>query len=547
MVDKKITQLNNITGANLASNDEFVVVDISADETKAITRTELFKSIQTYTASPSYAPTRAEAILLNVPAAQVVLFVRSDVGLLDYKDDPAGTALVTAGGRTWSPSGEVSVLHFGNRSEANNSPIIQAAVDYMFSTGRGHGGVLHIPAGSWPCASTVTIDYRGKTGYPNTNNYGLQIRGAGKRATNIKAQTSGMSIFKVIGDRPLTTASYAYSELLVDLSLSGNSVPSRSTYGVEIVDIAYAGLTRVGGFNMLAPVKLEGMLSSTFTNCDFRENTYAVRGAAGQSHCNALTFIGTKINNATKRGIEILGGCSGLSFFGGTIEDCGVHGDLTSGGIYIEGSGSQGEVALTVEGTYIESNQGGFDISINEIGGNRVLATLTGANLQRITVDSYPVHNIITTGKVTLTTVGCAFSKGNTYVPNAARPYISMGVGGWHNSIGDRFEDATEAPRRDAQLSSAGYVLGVLGAGVTAELPRGWQVQQVVTGVFRVLHFLGHEKYTVVATADTGNNRIIERVSRAENSFQVKIVNSSGFAAVNDDFGFILTQYGGAT
>jgi len=41
MADKKITQLNNITGANLVDADEFVVVDISADETKAITLGEL--------------------------------------------------------------------------------------------------------------------------------------------------------------------------------------------------------------------------------------------------------------------------------------------------------------------------------------------------------------------------------------------------------------------------------------------------------------------------------------------------------------------------
>ena len=44
MADKKITELNNITGANLVDADEFVVVDISADETKAITRAELFKN-----------------------------------------------------------------------------------------------------------------------------------------------------------------------------------------------------------------------------------------------------------------------------------------------------------------------------------------------------------------------------------------------------------------------------------------------------------------------------------------------------------------------
>lgn len=41
MADKKISQLTNITGANLADDDEFVVVDTSVDETKAITYGEL--------------------------------------------------------------------------------------------------------------------------------------------------------------------------------------------------------------------------------------------------------------------------------------------------------------------------------------------------------------------------------------------------------------------------------------------------------------------------------------------------------------------------
>jgi len=61
----------------------------------------------------TYAPTRAEAILLNVPAAQVVLFVRSGAGLLAYKRDAAGTAITTADGQTWSPDGEVWAEHFG--------------------------------------------------------------------------------------------------------------------------------------------------------------------------------------------------------------------------------------------------------------------------------------------------------------------------------------------------------------------------------------------------------------------------------------------------
>jgi len=49
LADKKITQLTNITGANLADADEFVVVDITADETKAITFSEFRNALDTAT------------------------------------------------------------------------------------------------------------------------------------------------------------------------------------------------------------------------------------------------------------------------------------------------------------------------------------------------------------------------------------------------------------------------------------------------------------------------------------------------------------------
>ena len=49
MADKKISQLVNLTGASLADDDEFVFVDTSADETKAITWSELKEGLDTGT------------------------------------------------------------------------------------------------------------------------------------------------------------------------------------------------------------------------------------------------------------------------------------------------------------------------------------------------------------------------------------------------------------------------------------------------------------------------------------------------------------------
>jgi len=49
VTDRKISELTNITGANLADSDEFPVVDTSADETKAITFGELKSAFDTST------------------------------------------------------------------------------------------------------------------------------------------------------------------------------------------------------------------------------------------------------------------------------------------------------------------------------------------------------------------------------------------------------------------------------------------------------------------------------------------------------------------
>tara|TARA_R110000822_G_scaffold105656_1_gene233502 strand:- start:663 stop:926 length:264 start_codon:yes stop_codon:yes gene_type:complete len=65
MADKKITELSNITGATLADADEFVVVDATADETKAITLTELRSAI-----IPSLTTTQKNA-LTNIAGMQV--------------------------------------------------------------------------------------------------------------------------------------------------------------------------------------------------------------------------------------------------------------------------------------------------------------------------------------------------------------------------------------------------------------------------------------------------------------------------------------------
>ena len=491
-------------------------------------------------------PSRSAAILASPVAPVVRIGYDTAFGTMWFKRDTNGTALTTADGSKWSPDGDVNVLHFGNYSASNNSPAAQAAANYMVSAARGKGGAIHIPDGSWPMATTVTVDLTAQAGLPNTQQKRVFFKGGGKGSTVIKAQTDNMKLFRFVGPNPITSANYAYGDVLEDMSLAGNSPTSRSTYGVELVNLAFWSFSNVGGFNLNTPVILTGALSGTFNDCDFRENTNGVTGTADASHVNAIMLVGTRIQVCTNRGINISGGCSNITMIGGSLEGCGTQGDATTGGIYLEGSGSQGEVSFTSIGAYIEINKGGFDLKIVETGGNKLAATCFGTNFQRASSSAYTTNNIVTEGKVILSTVGCTFSKGNTYVANAARPYIKMGVGGKHISTGDRYEDEIESPRRDASEVYSGFVTGSLGASVTGNLPRGWAVVKLSDGLFRITHNLNTTLTAPIACVVSGNARYVERLVRNPNSFDVKVVRTADDVPTDDDFSFMLTQYGGA-
>ena len=116
MADKKITELTPITGANLADADEFVVVDVSTDETLSVTRAEFFKNIPhitgTITSDGLTVATTGEVIgtigstsTSGARQATLRLNVASTGG-----DDPAGRVQFTYGAG-YSVAGSIEMTH----------------------------------------------------------------------------------------------------------------------------------------------------------------------------------------------------------------------------------------------------------------------------------------------------------------------------------------------------------------------------------------------------------------------------------------------------
>jgi hypothetical protein len=109
MADKKISELTNITGANLADTDEFVVVDTSADETKAITFSELKEAFDT---STGFVRITGDTMTGDLTVPNII--TSGDVDGRDVSVDGAKLDGIEAGATTDQTPAEIKVSYESN-------------------------------------------------------------------------------------------------------------------------------------------------------------------------------------------------------------------------------------------------------------------------------------------------------------------------------------------------------------------------------------------------------------------------------------------------
>lgn len=107
MADKKITQLDPITGANLADTDEFVVVDLSADETKSITFAELKNGFDTGTGFVRITGDTMTGNLSFGDSNKIIMGAGSDLQL--YHDGTRSYLDDVGSGSLWLRGGDVAI------------------------------------------------------------------------------------------------------------------------------------------------------------------------------------------------------------------------------------------------------------------------------------------------------------------------------------------------------------------------------------------------------------------------------------------------------
>lgn len=418
---------------------------------------------------------------------------------------------------------------------SNWSPVAQMAIDEVLQA----GGELLIPAGRYNLSTTVEIDVSETSGPPGPNRHRIKIQGQGAGNTVFYGQSNSMNMMHFIGSPSLGSGAHAYTELS-DFSFFGNSPTQRTASGLRLEDLAYLRLRNLSYHNLFLGIDNKGCLSSLFDNLVFSEGVRGIQSDAGLSGPHSNVYIGCEFRWLTGLAYNGFAGLSGATFINARVEGCGTHGEMNTGGMVFRMSGGQGEAGPTFIGGYIENNAGGFDISLSEIGSQRVNANFFGTIFNRTSSSRHVVNNIKTDGEVDISLGGCTFTSYNSYVPSALRPYFNLSAATRLRDFGNRYEDAVEAPVLGQSLPYAGIVNGALGAGVTGVLPNGWTCSQDSTGVFRVTHNLGHTDYAVTATVNSGNNNAVRRVAKQSNYLLVA-VRSEADSHVDDNFSFQLS------
>lgn len=432
--------------------------------------------------------------------------------------------------------GVFNVRSYGALGNGSNDDT--AAIQAAINAAQVNGGTVYLPAGRYRITGKLFVDVRGITGAPNSNRRRLNFRGDGKGNTVLAINTNDTTCLHLQGDNPLTTASHAYCTFS-DFSFAGNSPTPRNADGLWLQDVAYLTVRDVSFHNLRACIKLDGCLSSGFYDIIMNESTKGVVANAGASGPHSNVWVDCEFRSLTELGYDGYTTVSGLSFLNCRFEACGTAGVANTGAFRQTASGSAGEHGVHFTDCYIEGNRGDFDIRVNSSTSQRVSVNLTGCCLNRVSSTNFVTHNIVVTGNADLNLQGNTFTSYNTYVPDISRPYLNVGSSVRVRDLGNRWEDAVETIPIGQSVPYAGIVLGSLGAGVTGMLPNGWSVSQVSTGLFQVIHNLGTTDYALQATVSSGNNRVVERVVRNTNSFQVKVTNVSN-ANADDDFTFSL-------
>ena len=284
MADKKISQLTNLTGANLADNDEFVLVDTSADETKAITWSELKEGLDTGTG-----------------------FVRitgdTMTGALDVQ------STITADGLTVDGSlGDFSVSSGGNQASFTYN-----GFNYINATGDGAALLFRMTSAN---RSALKLNSNGDISfYEDTGTTPKFFWDASAESLGIGTSSPSQPLHVSGNIRVGTTSDTVFSNNFGSISssadlafLSNSNTVFKNTSGTERMRITNTGNVGIGTSSPASKLSVSGGASGVATDIDYSGGIVTgTEYSALRFTASGLGFVPAEIRGVNTNGGQNLG------------------------------------------------------------------------------------------------------------------------------------------------------------------------------------------------------------------------------------------------
>lgn len=414
----------------------------------------------------------------------------------------------------------VSVLDFEG-VDPTGATSSTTAFDGCFSYCIANKRSMYIPGGTYLLSTDFVADYSGWISHDDEE--GPSIIGDGSGVTEIKG------IINLQGGTGIGTNTY--------VKASGLKFRSASS-GLRIDNIAFIKIEEVFLSGCTDGLIVTDSLSLTLDNVRGR---FCTRGmtfnVVDGSKPNAINLTGCHLGVCSEYGILNTTGTQ-LVMLGGSIEGCGTNaGGSSSWGIKHTGDVTQGQNGLCLVGVYIENNGGTADVWIDS-GSRNCVHKISACNFNRTSSTRYTNYNIRVDqvdasgdGVPYVNVDSCSFEEYNTYVADAARPYIKeFADRAIINQRGNYFSNDLENPKIPEGSTFAECRFDGSAVGPALSFSRSRNVTDVTkngTGDYTITYMIPRNG-SVTVSGNTNTNAFVYLFGDSATTCRVRVISTSG-------------------
>jgi len=464
--------------------------------------------------------------------------------------DNGVTVIVASDGGRWklASQAELSLKQVGAKGDWATDD--SAAFQFMATNTLQRGWV--IPESLYKFNTAINFDYSaGGFPTPGTRSARAWIRGA-SRANTILGYNGLNFAINMTGSPAGLAGQGIYSlDKLSDFTLEDNSFTQKNS-GIYLLRKEFFKLENLLISGMQDAVRIDSCFSSAINNLTVMgcQNGLDLRDS-GDGAPNAIWVSEAEFQSCSLVGITAaqMGGANRFSAV--NCEACGTQGNAATGGIYLNFTGTTAAGPIRFDSCHFEQNAGGFDVSIINAAttaGTELVVIFDHCSFNRASSTDYTTYNILlrnNTGmKIKCILIGCSFTSTGSYVPSAARPFISGDAFTEIIDYGSTYNEATSLGHSNTHgRTMAGQVsaTGVLSSG-----PPQISVVHTGTGVYDVTHnsqfAFDTLSYFVTALANDGAGIKVERIAYISKSHFTVVVSNTAGTLTDGAFTFMVMQ-----